>query len=119
MDKAKAKKIAQFLVFIFPSYFIIGFIFYCLFQGAIIWQEPAMIPFTLIIIGTVFAGFSLVKRQYWASIFMVAVGGFIIYNSTDHPFIFEVLQIYGAYLIAHFSLASLYVFLKAKKEKKS
>ncbi len=110
MNPSKIKQALRFLFFIFPSYLIIVFIGYCLSQGAELWSEPAFVPLTLIVLGNLLTGIFLVKRQYWFSAFMIALGIYLVCTSKNYAFIFEIVALYGAYLIAHFSLCALYVF---------
>jgi len=117
MIMANMKSTLLFLVFISPSYCIIFFIIYCLSQGAAIWKDTCILPLSLLIIGNILAGFFLIKKQYWASFLMIVVGGFIISISTYFDFIFQILQLYGLYLIVHFSAVSLFVFHKNKEHK--
>lgn len=115
MNSCKTKKALQFLIFIFPCYFIIAFIGYCLTQGAELWSEPAFVPLAGIVIASIITGVFLVKRQYWFSVFMIALGVYFVCAGKNHAFIFEVVMLYGAYLIAHFSLCALYVFRNRNK----
>lgn len=115
MNKSKIKRGFQFSFFIFPCYFIIAFMCYCLYQGVEVWSESAFAPLTLIVIGNIITGIFLIKKQYWFSIFIILYGVYLVCTSKNHPFIFEVISLYGAYLIAHFSLCSLYVFKNRKK----
>lgn len=112
----KIRRTLEFLFFIFPSYFIIAFIVYCIFQGAKMWSEPSLVPLALIAIGNVMTGIFLVKKQYWFSIFIIICGIYLVCTGKNHAFIFEVVTMYGVYLIAHFSLCSLYVFITRKRQ---
>jgi drug/metabolite transporter (DMT)-like permease len=79
------------------------------------WSEPSFVPLILIVISNIITGIFLVKKQCWFSIFIIIYGVYLVYTSKNYDFIFEVIELYGAYLIVHFSLCSLYVFIKRKK----
>ncbi len=114
MTRHKITTIIKFLLYIFPAYFVIALLAYSHYKGVVLWEDVSTIPQVAVVVGVIFAGIHLIKGRYRASMFMILMGATIIVVGTYHDFIFQLLWLYGGYVIVHFSAILLLVFLKKK-----
>lgn len=114
------KQVLPFLIFIFPCYFGVLVLSLALFlfiigDGINVWQELSFYGLIILVLGCIVTGAFLTKKVFWVSIFMIISGVYLVHTSHNYPFVFELISLYGYYIIVHFSLCSLYVFITRKK----
>lgn len=114
LDKTnKLKELLLFLIFIYPSYFILSvFGFGLLKIGKALWHELNLIALLTLFFGTILTGIFLIKKKYWVSILMVVLGIYLIATKQNNNLIPIASALYGYYLIIHFSICALYVYKK-------
>ena len=104
------KDALPFFIFIYPSYFILAiFAFGLLEIGKALWYELNVMFLLALFLGAIFTGISLIKRKYWGSILMVALGVYLIATKQNNNIIPLTSALYGYYLILHFFICSLFV----------
>ena len=79
-------------------------------------NEPDLIPLARVSIAIIVAAIFLVKKYYWISLPMVLLGVYIFSALQNDQHFGHIFQLYGAYLILHYSACCIYVFKNRKKE---
>ena len=116
MKKPTSVQISKFVLFASPCYWLLALMFIALVIWKVGFNEPDLIPIVWVSIAIIVAAIFLLKKYYWISLPMVLLGVYIFLVLQNDQYFGHIFQLYGAYLILHYSACGLYVFRNKEKE---
>lgn len=115
MKKATSEQLSEFVIFASPCYWLLALMVIALAIWKVGFHEPDLLSLAWVSIAIIVAAIFLVKRYYWISFPMVLLGVYIFYALQHDQHFGHIFQLYGAYLILHYSACFIYVFKNRKK----
>ena len=79
-------------------------------------SEPDLIPVVLVSVEIIIAAILLVKNHYWISLPMILLGAYIAQQ--DDQFVGHILRFFGVYLILHYVVCGVYIYIQEQKKEK-
>lgn len=114
MKKLSTGQVGKFLLFSSPCYWTCAVLFIVLVIWKVGLREPDLIPVVLVSLAIIVAGILLVKDYYWISFPMIGLGIYIALQ--DDQFVGHILHLFGAYIIVHYVICGVYVYMHKKRE---
>lgn len=106
---------SKFCLFAFPCYWTLAVMCIALAVWKTGFSDPDFISAAWLSIAIIAAAVLLMKKDYWVSLPMIALGISIALQQDQHAE--RIFRIYGAYLIFHYFVCGIIVWKARKKER--
>jgi len=113
MKKPTQHQMGEYILFAFPAYLPLVLSIVAIF----VWKTPLNEPFLRLLLlfnaAILVSAFLLMKKCWWISLPMIALGIYIALQNDQH--VGHLLQLFGCYLVLHYAGWGIYVYRKGNK----